>query len=87
MLLELESASADEVRYRVTLYATDAEWSGMGTIHADDGRVVVADFGDCDPPGWLADGAVAFLKTVWNAHRREPGARWPRRVFRWRSPR
>lgn len=87
VLLELESASAGEVRYRVTLYSPGAKWSGTSAIQVDDGTVTMSEFGDCRPPEWLVEGAVAFLKTVWNARRKEPDPRWPRRIFRWRSPR
>ena len=87
VLLELESAEEGQVRYRVTLYAPDREWCGTSTIHVEDGTVTMWEFADCPPPAWLVDGAVAFLKTVWNARRKETDPRWPRRVFRWRSPR
>jgi hypothetical protein len=76
-------ASASTARYRVTLRVGDAAWQALASLGA---AVDLGPFTPPDPPRWLVDDALGFLRTM-IAHHVRDGGDWPRRLHRWRVDR
>lgn len=85
VLLELEGADEAQVRYRVTLFTTDARYEGHARVELAGGESVVEGLGEA--PAWLVAQVRPFLRQLWTARRGGEGPRWPRRVLRWRQER
>lgn len=83
VLLERRHADADGATYRVELRGPDGVWEGEAKVDGRDGAVDMTGLDDPAAPGWLVDGARAFLRTAWRDVS-GAGGRWPRRIHRWR---
>jgi hypothetical protein len=83
VILELDDAAGDPVRYRAVLYTPDVVFHGVATVT----REGVVDLGgwDADPPAWLVDLARKFLRTEWRARQVPDPEPWPARISRWRA--
>lgn len=86
--LRLGRATSDSAEYDAQLSTSGAAWRATARVGAGAGSKQV-DFGawsaEADaqqPPAWLAEDALAALKTALRTSRAE--GRWPRRITRWR---
>jgi len=92
--LELREELEHGALYAVTLFTAAGRWESVARVElAGDatapqcGAWTVADGASGPAPTWLARFASSMLAVLQRDHREAPGARWPRRVLRWRAER
>lgn len=73
--------SPEAVDFAVTLFLPSQTLEGDATLSRTTGEATLRGLDDAPP--WAATYALALLRQLWTS-RREPGARFPHRVLRWR---
>jgi hypothetical protein len=86
VILELEEAGAERVRFRALVYTPDSLYRGEASVAHPDGQVELGGW-DREPPAWLAEHARRFLRTEWRARQGPDAPPWPARISRWRAER
>jgi hypothetical protein len=92
--LELREVQADGALYAVTLFTGAGRWDALALVAVAEGSAAprcsdwtAGEGASGDAPSWLARYAGSMLAVLHRDHRQAPGARWPRRVLRWRAER
>lgn len=92
--LELREEHEQGASYAVTLFSPEGRWDGVASVALAPGAAPpqcgewTASEGTSQPaPAWLVRYASSMLAVLQRDHREAPGARWPRRVLRWRAER
>lgn len=86
VILELDEAGAERVRFHALVYTPDTLFRGTASVALADGQVEVGGW-DRAPPTWLVEHARKFLRTEWRARQGAGAAPWPARISRWRAER
>lgn len=81
VICELASSDGAGATYAVALHTRDRSWRGEAHVKRGDATIALSQWDAPDPPGWLVDYAVSFLRSETKA---SPGD-WPYRIARWRA--
>ena len=80
VVCELASSDSRGATYAVALHTRERSWRGEAKVRGD-ADVRIDRWDTPDPPAWLVDYAVAFLR----AETKGSDGAWPARIARWRA--